>query len=233
MELPVPTRGCKGSSKISACRYQDVNSCLKPYLCRVLIKTATYEGSFVETNKCPAGGLREFAFIGRSNVGKSSLINMLTGRKELAKTSVKPGKTQTINFFLINEQWHLVDLPGYGYARVSRTLRGTWESMISDYLQKREQLQCVFQLIDGGIPPQKIDLEFTNWLGENGIPFAIIFTKTDKRHKGEGDTPGAYSKEMLKTWENLPPMFITSSTKRIGRDEVLDYLDFILRMPTL
>lgn len=171
----------------------------------------------------------EFAFIGRSNVGKSSLINMLTGRRELALTSARPGKTQTINFFLINESWHVVDLPGYGYAKVSRDLRKTWEGMISNYLINREQLLCVFQLVDAGIPPQAIDLEFTNWLGEHQIPFAILFTKGDKRPKGPKGTMTAYQNEMLKTWETLPTMFLTSSTKRTGREEVLDYMRGILK----
>lgn len=228
MVLQVAACGCKGSRKLSVGQGVDVNCCLKPYLCTVNITTASYEGSFVETIKCPQGKLPEFAFIGRSNVGKSSLINMLCGRKELAKTSVKPGKTQTINFFLINQEWHLVDLPGYGYAKVSRSLRSTWENMISDYLLKREQLLCVFQLIDGVIPPQEIDLEFTNWLGEQGVPFALIFTKTDKRHKGDGDTMAAYRNRMQQHWESLPPMFKTSAEKRIGREEVLEYLEFIL-----
>ena len=193
------------------------------------IITAEYVGSFVELAKCPKGKAPEFAFIGRSNVGKSSLINLLTGRRELALTSGKPGKTQTINYFHINEQWYLVDLPGYGYARVSREQRGKWEQMISGYLTQREPLVCVFQLIDAGIPPQAIDLEFTNWLGEQGIPFAIIFTKADKRPKDAKSGMEAYQQEMLKQWENLPPMFVTSSTKRHGRAEVLDYLEDILR----
>lgn len=192
------------------------------------IKTADYVGSFVELEKCPKGNAPEFAFIGRSNVGKSSLINMLTGRRELALTSGKPGKTQTLNYFHINEEWYLVDLPGYGYARVSRDLRGKWEEMIAHFLSNRENLVCVFQLVDAGIPPQALDLEFSNWLGENGIPFAIIFTKADKRPKGPKGSVEAYKQEMLKQWENLPPMFITSSTKRIGREEVLGYLDEIL-----
>ncbi|HNV99074.1 MAG TPA: ribosome biogenesis GTP-binding protein YihA/YsxC [Chitinophagales bacterium] len=194
----------------------------------MIIKTANYVGSFVELDKCPQGKAPEFAFIGRSNVGKSSLINLLTGRKELALTSAKPGKTQTINYFHINEQWYLVDLPGYGYARVSREQRGKWEAMISHFLTNREQIICVFQLVDAGIPPQTLDLDFSNWLGENGIPFAIIFTKADKRPKGPKGNVEAYQQEMLKQWETLPPMFTTSATKRIGRDEVLGYLDTIL-----
>lgn len=171
----------------------------------------------------------EFAFIGRSNVGKSSLINLLTDRRELALTSGKPGKTQTINFFLINKSWNLVDLPGYGYARVSREQRGKWEEMIAGYLINRPQLMNVFQLIDGSIPPQAIDLEFTNWLGEKQIPFALIFTKTDKRPKGIKDPIPAYMDALSKDWDTLPTMFVTSSTKRIGKAEVLDYLTVILK----
>ena len=205
------------------------NRTVKRYLCGVQIITADYTGSFVELEKCPKGSAPEFAFIGRSNVGKSSLINMLTGRRELAHTSAKPGKTQTLNFFHINNNWYLVDLPGYGYAKVSRDLRRTWEGMISNYLLSREQLMCVFQLIDAAIPPQAIDLEFTNWLGEKGVPFAIIFTKADKRAKSAGAGMEAYQKEMLKNWESLPPMFVTSASKRLGRTEVLDYLDVILK----
>lgn len=167
----------------------------------------------------------EYAFIGRSNVGKSSLINMLCGRKSLAKTSSTPGKTQLINHFLINDQWYLVDLPGYGYAKVAKSLNKTWQKFITDYLIKRENLMNVFVLIDARHPAQKIDLEFMQWLGEKGIPFSMIFTKLDKLTTTEKSKffP-AYQKQMLELWEEMPPYFISSAITADGREEILDYI---------
>lgn len=195
------------------------------------IKSATFVVSNSDYRKCPpTEGLPEYAFIGRSNVGKSSLINMLTGVKGLAKTSVRPGKTQLINHFLINNSWYLVDLPGYGYARTSKTSREKWQKMITDYMLKREELVSVFVLVDSRIPPQKIDLEFINFLGENGIPLAIIFTKVDKQKQREiAATVNGYKKVLGETWEELPDMMLTSSVSRFGKDTVLDYIDTINR----
>ena len=195
----------------------------------MIIKTAIYQGSFVKVEKCPEGDLPEFAFIGRSNVGKSSLINMITGFSHLAKTSSTPGKTQTLNFFLINNIWNLVDLPGYGFAKVSKLKRGEWERMINGYLTERDQLVNVFQLIDAAIPPQKIDLAFTNNLGELGIPFAIIFTKADKRKKPVLENVELYKQQLLASWETLPPTFISSASSALGKEEILEYLDTILK----
>lgn len=195
----------------------------------MLIKTAKYAGSFVDVKACPSKMAVEFAFIGRSNVGKSSLINYLTNHKDLARTSSKPGKTQTLNFYVINDQFHFVDLPGYGFAAVSKTKRSDWESMIEGYLLNRQQLACVFQLIDASIPVQQKDIDFTNWMGENAIPFALVFTKTDKKEKTDGDTIAEYRDEMLKNWETLPKIIATSSKKNTGRDELLDYFDEILK----
>lgn len=178
--------------------------------------------------KCPKSNLPEYAFIGRSNVGKSSLINMLTNRKSLAKTSGRPGKTQLINHFLINENWHLVDLPGYGYARVSKSDKKTFQKFITQYFERRKQLVMGFVLVDCRHEPQPIDLEFMQWLGENALPFGIIFTKADKLKpnalKRNIDT---YLQRLLETWESLPPYFITSSAKRTGAEELLDYIDTI------
>lgn len=189
----------------------------------MIIKTANYVGSEVNIAKCPAPTLPEYAFIGRSNVGKSSLINMLTNHRGLAKVSHTPGKTQTINHFLINQDWYLVDLPGYGYAKVSKTSRQAWTKFIRTYLNKRENLQCVMLLIDSRIPPQKIDLEFANWLGELGIPFVIIFTKTDDK-KFKPANIDVFNAKMLETWAALPPQFLTSSKKKLGKDEVLKFI---------
>ncbi len=170
--------------------------------------------------------LPEYAFIGRSNVGKSSLINMLTGRKSLAKTSGKPGKTQLINHFLINKNWHLVDLPGYGYARVSKSSKKVFQKFITQYFNKRQQLVCGFVLVDIRHKPQPIDLEFMTWLGENGIPFCIIFTKADKlKPKAIENHVEAYKSILLETWEDMPTYFITSSSKSIGKDELLEFID--------
>ncbi len=189
------------------------------------IKKATFVVSNSDYRKCPDTGLPEYAFIGRSNVGKSSLINMLTSSKNLAKTSEKPGKTQLINHFLINDEWYIVDLPGYGYARTSKISREKWQKMIEDYMLKREALVNVFVLVDSRIPPQKIDLDFINFLGTNGIPLNIIFTKIDKQKQREiAATVNGYKKMLSETWEALPDMFLTSSVTRYGRDAVLDHI---------
>jgi GTP-binding protein len=189
------------------------------------IRSAEFKCSNTRTDKLPPPVLPEYAFIGRSNVGKSSLINMLTGKKGLAKTSQTPGKTQLINHFLINGNWYLVDLPGYGYARTSRSNRGEWERFIRYYLRNRESLQCVFVLIDSRLEPQKADLDFCNWLGEQGIPFVLVFTKADKqsRLKSEQSVNG-FSKALLNSFEEVPRQFITSSESGTGRDEVLDFI---------
>lgn len=193
------------------------------------ILTATFETSSPNVGKCPKSSYREFAFIGRSNVGKSSLINMLTGVKGLAMTSSKPGKTLLINYFLINEQWYLVDLPGYGYAQTSKKKRDTLESMIRGYIERREQLTNLFVLIDSRHEPQRIDTEFINWLGEMGVPFSIVFTKVDKLSKSACNRNiSAYKKHLLQSWESLPPMFITSSENKTGREELLAYIEEIL-----
>jgi GTP-binding protein len=193
------------------------------------IKQSEFVKSSAELDQCPTGSLPEFAFIGRSNVGKSSLINMLTGRRKLAKTSNTPGKTQTINHFLINQQWHLVDLPGYGYAKVSKTTRDDWGKMIESYLLNRAQLVSLFVLIDSRIPPQNIDLAFVDWLGQQGIPFTIIFTKADKQNeKKTRKSIRAFEAAMRETWAELPPMLISSSVARTGREEILAYLDELL-----
>lgn len=190
------------------------------------IISANFIGSFVKLSQCPAPTLPEYAFIGRSNVGKSSLINMLTGRKALAKVSVTPGKTQTINHFLINNQWYLVDLPGYGYAKVSKTQRKAWEQFIQNYLVKRDNLQCVFLLIDSRIPPQQSDLEFANWLGERLIPFVIVFTKIDDK-KFTPKNIEVFKTAMLQTWETLPQMLMTSAEKKKGKEEMLNFIEAI------
>ncbi|MBU2948971.1 ribosome biogenesis GTP-binding protein YihA/YsxC [Zobellia uliginosa] len=193
------------------------------------IKTANFIISNTDVAKCPKEPLPEYAFIGRSNVGKSSLINSLTERKSLAKTSGRPGKTQLINHFKINENWFLVDLPGYGYARVSKKSKSTFQKYITDYFVKREQLVCAFVLVDIRHEPQKIDLEFMEWLGENNIPFCIIFTKADKlKPKGIEKNVNNYITELLNgVWEEAPQYFITSSSKGYGRDDVLDFIDNI------
>lgn len=192
------------------------------------VKSAEFIISNSDYRKCPDTTLPEYAFIGRSNVGKSSLINMLTNNKNLAKTSVKPGKTQLINHFLINKQWYLVDLPGYGYARIAKTSRQKWQKMIQDYFLKRKQLINVFVLIDSRIEPQKIDLEFINFLGENGIPLSIIFTKIDKQKQREVvANVAAFKNALSEMWEELPEMILTSSVTKYGRDTVLDRIDQI------
>lgn len=190
------------------------------------IKSAEFVISNTDVTKCPAPKLPEYAFIGRSNVGKSSLINMLCMRKDLAKTSGKPGKTQLINHFLINESWYLVDLPGYGYAKVAREQREKWQTFIEDYILERPNLMCTFVLIDSRIPPQKIDLEFMSWMGEHHIPFVIVFTKIDKLSKKQfSDNTTAYMLELEKYWEELPRCFYTSAEKKTGRAELLDFIE--------
>ena len=178
--------------------------------------------------ECPEPNKPEYAFIGRSNVGKSSLINMLAERKDLAKTSGTPGKTQLLNVFLMEESWYLMDLPGYGYARVSKTKRGQFEKMITNYLTQRPNLINTFVLIDCRIPPQKIDLEFMEWLGENQIPFSMVFTKIDKISSAALQKALLnYKKEMLKTWESMPQVFTSSATGKIGRSELLHYISYL------
>ncbi len=192
------------------------------------ITSAEFVISNSDVAKCPKNSLPEYAFIGRSNVGKSSLINMLTNRKSLAKTSGKPGKTQLINHFIINKSWYLVDLPGYGYARVSKTAKKTFQKFITNYFSKRKQLISAFVLVDIRHKPQPIDLEFMQWLGENMIPFSIIFTKADKlKPKAIENHVEDYKTIMLETWEEMPNHFITSASKKIGQKEVLQYIDSI------
>lgn len=192
------------------------------------IKTAEYLQSEADWRKCPPPNLPEYAFIGRSNVGKSSLINMLTNRKSLAKTSSKPGKTQTINHFIINKNWYLVDLPGYGFAKTSKTNREKWQKMISDYLLFRENLQVVFVLVDSRIEPQQIDIDFINNLGEKGIPFAIIYTKTDKTSSSKTMSTMQKMKNILsETWEELPLMMQSSAVSGFGKDEILNFIEEI------
>lgn len=192
------------------------------------IKSAEFVISNSDVEKCPDSSLPEYAFIGRSNVGKSSLINMLTGRKSLAKTSGRPGKTQLINHFLINKEWHLVDLPGYGYARVSKSIKKTFQKFITQYFEKRRQMLCAFVLIDSRHEPQAIDLEFMAWLGEHEIPFCIIFTKADKlKPKALERNVEHYKTKMLETWLEMPQYFITSAESGVGQEEVLEYIDSI------
>lgn len=195
------------------------------------IKKATFVISNSDYRKCPDTELPEYAFIGRSNVGKSSLINMLTGIKGLAKTSAQPGKTQLINHFLIDDKWYLVDLPGYGYARTAKTSREKWQKMIADYMLKRKQLTNVFVLVDSRIPPQNIDLEFIRFLGQNGVPLSIVFTKIDKQKQREiAATVNGYKKALQEEWEELPEMLMTSSVTRYGREALLERIDEINQM---
>ncbi|HET8804641.1 MAG TPA: ribosome biogenesis GTP-binding protein YihA/YsxC, partial [Aequorivita sp.] len=189
------------------------------------IKSAEFMMSNSDVDKCPKDRIPEYAFIGRSNVGKSSLINMLMLRKNLAKTSGRPGKTQLINHFLINKNWYLVDLPGYGYARVSKSSKKVFQKFITNYFEKREQMVLAFVLVDCRHEPQPIDMEFMEWMGETGIPFNIIFTKADKlKPKALERNIKIYTEKMLETWEEMPSYFITSASDSTGRDEVLKYI---------
>lgn len=192
------------------------------------IKTAEFVISNTDVAKCPPSTLPEYAFIGRSNVGKSSLINMLTNKKGLAMTSSRPGKTLLINHFVINDEWYLVDLPGYGYASTGKSMRDKLKLIIEDYILTREALTCLFVLIDCRHEPQQIDMEFMEWLGESGIPFSIVFTKTDKLSKSQlNESLKKYRDKLFETWEELPPLFITSSEKGQGREELLNYIEVI------
>jgi GTP-binding protein len=190
------------------------------------ITSAEFIISNTQVSKCPSPDKPEFAFIGRSNVGKSSLINMLTQRKNLAKTSSTPGKTQTINHFLINQKWYLVDLPGYGYATVSKTTKEGWSQMITSYFKQRENVYCTFILIDSRLEPQKKDIDFINWMGGLGIPIALVLTKIDKIKQSElARSKKNFETRLLKDWEELPPIFITSAEKKTGRDHLLDFIE--------
>lgn len=194
----------------------------------MIIKDASFVISNTDISLCPKDDKPEYAFIGRSNVGKSSLINMITGKKDLAKTSGRPGKTQLINHFIINNEWYLVDLPGYGYARTSKNNRSTWERFIADYLTKREHLITIFVLLDSRLEPQKIDIEFMTWCAENQLPFSMVFTKIDKLSSSAlQKNLAAYKKEMLKYWESLPPIFTTSSESQFGKEKLLNYIEQI------
>ncbi len=190
------------------------------------IKTARFVMSNTDVKKCPEPNKPEFAFIGRSNVGKSSLINMLTGQKKLAKTSSRPGKTQLINHFLVNEDWFLVDLPGYGYAKVSKKSKEKFQAYIVNYVLQRENLYCLFVLVDARHEPQKIDMEFINWLGEKEVPFVLIFTKADKLGRTKLDKNlAAYKAELLKDWAELPPLLVSSAEKGMGKEEILSFIE--------
>jgi GTP-binding protein len=194
----------------------------------MIIKSAEFICSNTQISKLPPPVKAEYAFIGRSNVGKSSLINMLTNKKGLAKTSQTPGKTQLINHFLINDVWYIVDLPGYGYAKVSKSKKADWNKFIQTYLDKRESLQCVFVLIDSRLEPQKIDVEFCNWLGEKGLSFVLVFTKADKQSNIKTDQNVAlFKKALLATFEEMPSYFVTSSETQLGRDEILGFIGAI------
>ncbi len=198
----------------------------------MIINSARFQISNSSVDKCPADRRHEYAFIGRSNVGKSSLINMLTGRKGLAKTSQTPGKTLLINHFLINDEWSIVDLPGYGYARRDKSQRDRLEKIIRDYILRRSQMTNLFVLVDVRHEPQKIDLEFMEWLGENSVPFSIVFTKLDKLGpEAARRNIARYTTRLLEQWEELPPVFATSSERGIGRDELLDYIGQLNRLP--
>ncbi|SFW46356.1 ribosome biogenesis GTP-binding protein YihA/YsxC [Chitinophaga sancti] len=192
----------------------------------MIIKSAEYLISSPEWEKCPTPNLPEYAFIGRSNVGKSSLINMLANNEKLAKTSGTPGKTQLINHFLVNKDWYLVDLPGYGFAKVSQSQRRSWEKMIENYLRKRPNLVNVFVLIDSRHEPQKLDIDFVNQLGEWQIPFNLVFTKADKSTQAEtSKNVKAFLNKLRENWEFLPANFVTSTVKKMGRDKILAFID--------
>ncbi len=192
----------------------------------MIIKSAEFVCSNTQVSKLPPAVKPEYAFIGRSNVGKSSLINMLTGKKGLAKTSQTPGKTQLINHFLINDSWYIVDLPGYGFARISKSKKEDWNKFIRFYLDKRESLQCVMALIDSRLEPQKIDVEFCNWLGEKGLSFVLVFTKADKQSNLKTDRNIAlFKKELLKTFHEVPQHFVTSSETQLGHDDILNFIE--------
>lgn len=196
----------------------------------MVIREASFLSSNTQVAACPPPTRPEYAFIGRSNVGKSSLINMLTGRLALAKISGTPGKTQVINHFLINEEWYLVDLPGYGYAKVAKSARADWGKMIKAYLTKRENLTCVCVLLDSRHPPQAVDLEFMAWLGEAGVPFVMVFTKADKQSSTRTrELVAAYLHQMQEQWDELPRHFVTSSETGEGREEVLDFVQEVNR----
>jgi GTP-binding protein len=191
----------------------------------MVIKTAEFVKSSQKWQDCPEPTMAEYAFIGRSNVGKSSLINAMMNHKDLAKTSQTPGKTQLINHFLVNESWFLTDLPGYGYAKVSKSLRKDFEKLITNYILNRQNLVNLFVLIDSRLAPQKIDLEFMEWCGESNVPFAIVFTKVDKLKPGAADrNVEAYKTELLKTWEDLPDIYVTSAEKKTGTDNILKFI---------
>lgn len=192
----------------------------------MIIQSAVFLKSSPDLKQCPNTSLPEFAFIGRSNVGKSSLINMLSGKKDLARISTTPGKTRLINFFIINDAWHLVDLPGYGFAKVSKAMRGKFHEFILDYIKNRPQLHLVFVLIDSRLSPQTVDLEFVNMLGASGIPFVLVYTKTDKLSQAEWHkNVEAFKREMRLTWEELPEFFYSSAVRKTGRDEILSYIE--------
>ena len=198
----------------------------------MIVNSARFSISSPNVSKCPDDRRHEYAFIGRSNVGKSSLINMLTGQKGLAKTSSTPGKTMLINYFLVNDEWYVVDLPGYGYAQRSKDDRARIERMIRGYILGREQMTNLFLLIDVRHKPQRIDMEFMEWLGENGVPFSIVFTKLDKLTPVAGKkSVAAYCEALLERWEELPPIFATSAEDKRGRDAVLDYIEVMNRLP--
>lgn len=191
-----------------------------------MIHESMFAGSFPSVRQCPGDNKPEYAFIGRSNVGKSSLINMLCNRKGLAKVSNRPGKTQTLNYYLIEKSWYIVDLPGYGYAKISKKKRFEWEKMIEGYMLKRETLGCAFVLIDLNVPPQEIDIEFMNWMGKMKIPFVIVFTKTDRMGLNKrNQNIATFQKEMHKYWNELPEQFITSAEKKVGQEELLGFIE--------
>jgi GTP-binding protein len=195
------------------------------------IKKAEFVSSVADVNKCPPPGKPEFAFIGRSNVGKSSLLNTLTNRKNLAKTSNKPGKTQTINHFIINDEWYLVDLPGYGYARVSREKREGFGKIIENYVVKRENLHCLFVLLDSRLEPQRIDQEFIQWVGEKEIPICLVFTKADKLTKNQlNRNMSNYKSALKKNWDELPTIIITSATSKMGKEDLLSFIEKALAL---